>query len=417
MKYQLLQHRALWLVLLGIGLILLLGLWSGAGYVLVVWLGWQVQTSATVFMLLLFALILAVMYSIRTINRWIKNWHLRHPRKIEHYQQLLPFEQLGCLWLLNAKTSKQQEIEAIFNQSASLRQLVKAHLLRENAQLEQAAHALNQGSALTDLLVLEQIELHIAAQQYDQAQAALTALGQQPVSAFAQSLNPAWDESIQGLWAKLLIAQPWLLLDMLAAPALTPVQAYGWLLALHQQLAQAHPEQLQQLLAYYQVAQNQPEFWQDIASARQWLFVLNQINQDGMPLEQQQALIQQRQQLADQLLRLEFDPRILNIWLQNQLQEGNVECQHFTQRLNELAQRYPGQPSIALAQWHQLKAEQQTKAAQNILHNWPQHPDFGYLRLKEALNSQPELLADLELLYQARSQLENQANSQTSATG
>lgn len=417
MKYQPLQHRALWLILLGVGLIILLGLWSGAGYVLVVWLGWEVQTSATVFMLLLFVLILAGVYAIRCINRWIKNWHLRHPQKIEHYQQLLPFEQLGCLWLLNAKASKQSEIEAIFNQSASLRQLVSAHLLRENAQLEQAAQALNQGSALTDLLVLEQIELHLAAQEYTQAQAALTTLSQQPVSAFAQSLNPAWSAYVQGLWARLLMAQPWLLLAIDNIPALTPEQHYGWLSALQQQLSQASPEQLQQLLSYYQIVQAQPEFGQDIASARQWLFVLSQINDPILTLEQQRSLIQQRQQLADQLLRLEFDPRVLTIWLQNQLQEGNVECQHFTQRLNELAQRYPGQPSIALAQWHQLMADQQTEAAQAILQSWQQHPDFGYLRLTQALASQPELLADLELLHQARCQLENQANSKISSTG
>lgn len=401
MKNQLLQHRVLGLVILTIGLILLLGWWSGAGYVMLVWLGWQIQTSATVFMLLLFALITALVFSIRYTNRWIKNWHLRHPKAIVHYQQLLPFEQLGCLWLLNAKTSKQGEIEAIFNQSASLRQLVRAHLLRENAQLEQAAQALYQGSALTDLLALEHIELQIAGQQYEQAQEALTALRQQPVSAFAQSLNPAWDEYVQGLWAKLLIAQPWRLLQLDTVPALTPEQHHGWLLALQQQLTQASPEQVQQLIAYYQRLQAQPEFWQNFANARQWLFVLSQINEHTLLMQQPYNLIQQRQQLADQLLRLKFDPRILTIWLQNQLQEDNVECQHFTQRLNELAQRYPGQPSIALAQWHQLEAEQQTEAAAQILQTWQDHPDFGYLRLTRALAGQPELLADLEQLHQA----------------
>jgi hypothetical protein len=404
MKYQPLKHRTLWLVALIIGLITLLGLLSGAGYVLVVWLGWQVQTSATVFMLLLFAVILGVAYAIRSINHWIKNWYLRHPGKIEHYRQLLPFEQLGCLWLLNAKTSKQQEIEAIFNQSASLRQLVKAHLLRENAQLEQAAHALNQGSALTDLLVLEQIELHIAAQQYDQAQAALTALGQQPVSAFAQSLNPAWNNAIQELWAKLLIAQPWILLQIDPPPVLTLEQHYHWLLALQQQLAEFSADQQLRLIEYYQAVQAQPEFWQNMTSARQWLLVLNQISKDkliaGQQALQQHSLIELRQQLADQLLRQEFDPRILTIWLQNQLQQGNVDCQHFTQRLEELAQRYPGQPSIAMAQWHQLKADQQNEAAQDILQNWQHHPEFSYLRLKEALADQPQQMADLDIIYE-----------------
>lgn len=417
MNYQPLRHRSLWLVLLGIGLIILLGLWFGPGYVLLVWLGWQVQTSATVLLLLLFALFMALLYLVRAGSRWINNRHLHHPEKIEHYQQLQPFEQLGCLWLLNAKTSKAAEIEAIFNQSAHLRPLVKAHLLRENAQLQQAAQALNQGSALSDLLQLEQIALQLAGQQYAAAQAALTALRQQPVSAFAQSLNPAWDESVQCLWAALLTAQPWLLLEMEGAPALTPDQQCKWLGALQQQLAPATAQQLQQLIGFYQRLQAQPEFWQNMACVRQWLFVLHQVTAQTLPLQQQQNLIQQRQQLADQLLRMEFDPRILTIWLQNQLQEGNVECQHFTRRLNELAQRYPGQPCIALAQWHQLTAEQQTEAAQEILQSWPQHPDFGYLRLSQALASQPELLADLKRLYQAQGQLDNQANSKTPPAG
>ena len=393
MKIQPWKYRGLWLSVLAVLIIVLLGILSGAGYVLVVWLGWQYQTTATLFMLLTLAIIVGMVYFIRLINRWVRNWYVRHPRHVHDYQQLAPFEQLGCLWLLNAKTTKQQDLQQIFNQSASLKQLVSAHLLRENGQYEQAWQVLEQGSSLVDLLVLEKAELYIAQQRHQEALDQLLLIAQQPESSFVQSLNPAWQQHVQHLWANLAQDAPWLVLPITQRPNFNAEQQLLWLVSVQQNLAQASSEQQTALFALY--LNHSPDLFDDFLVAKQWLLLLNAIS-----LDESSTLIQQRINLADELLKRQFDPSILAIWLQDQRQQENLDCEYFIQRLEVLAQSYPGQPSIALAQWHQLKSSQQHEAAQQILQKWQQHPYFSYIRLTEALAEQPELLADLDIIYQ-----------------
>ena len=192
MKDQPWKYRGLLLGCLAVVLIIGLSVLSGTGYAMVVWLGWQLQTTATALMLLIVAIIASLVYFIRLVNRWVRNWYVRHPRHIHDYQQLLPFEQLGCLWLLNAKTTKQHDLEKIFNQSASLKQLVNAHLLRESGQYEHAWQVLEQGSSLADLVLLEKADLYIAEQRHVEALDQLVFIAQQPVSSLVQSLVPAW---------------------------------------------------------------------------------------------------------------------------------------------------------------------------------------------------------------------------------
>ena len=132
--------------------------------------------------------------------------------------------------------------------------------------------------------------------------------------------------------------------------------------------------------------------------AKQWLLVLNSLWSAELD-----KLIAMRLTLADTLLKQQFDPVVLAIWLQDQRQQENLDCRYFIERLELLAQRYPGQPSIALAQWHQLNASEQHEAAEQILQTWQQHSDFSYIRLSRTLADQPELLADLDIIYQAKS--------------
>ena len=393
MKNQPWKYRGLWLILLAVAVIVLLSILSGAGYVLVVWLGWQYQTTATLFMLLVVAIIVSMVYLIRLVNRWIRNWYVRHPRHVHDYQQLAPFEQLGCLWLLNAKTTKQQDLQQIFNQSASLKQLVNAHLLRENGDYEQAWQVLEQGSSLVDLLMLEKAELYIAQQRHQEALDQLLFIAQQPESSLVQSLNPAWQQHVQHLWANLAQAAPWLVFPVAQRPTFNAEQQLAWLVSFQHNMAQASSEQHTELLELH--TQHSTDLLDHYVVAKQWLLLLN-----TMSVDESSALVQQRLSLADELLKRQFEPGVLAIWLQDQRQQENLDSEYFIQRLEALAQSYPGQPSIALAQWHQLKSIQQHQAAQQILQVWQQHPDFSYMRLTEALAEQPELLADLNTIYQ-----------------
>ncbi len=396
MKDQPWKYRGLLLGCLAVVLIIGLSVLSGTGYAMVVWLGWQLQTTATALMLLIVAIIASLVYFIRLVNRWVRNWYVRHPRHIHDYQQLLPFEQLGCLWLLNAKTTKQHDLEKIFNQSASLKQLVNAHLLRESGQYEHAWQVLEQGSSLADLVLLEKADLYIAEQRHVEALDQLVFIAQQPVSSLVQSLAPAWQQYVQHLWANLATAAPWLVLAVPERPHFNTEQKIAWLNSLQQHIGQSTPADRIKLLDVYE---HQPaEVLDNFLMAKQWLLVLNSLSSAELD-----KLIAMRLTLADTLLKQQFDPVVLAIWLQDQRQQENLDCRYFIERLELLAQRYPGQPSIALAQWHQLNASEQHEAAEQILQTWQQHSDFSYIRLSRTLADQPELLADLDIIYQAKS--------------
>lgn len=395
MKDQPWKYRGLLLGCLAVLLIILFSVLYGTGYAMVVWLGWQLQTTATSLMLLIVAIIGSLVYLIRLVNRWVRNWYVRHPRHIHDYQQLLPFEQLGCLWLLNAKATKQQDLEKIFNQSASLKQLVNAYLLREGGQYEQAWQVLEQGSSLADLAMLSKTELYIAEQRHVDALNQLVFIAKQPASSFVQSLNPAWQQYVQQLWASLAFVAPWLVLPVPERPHFNTEQKIMWLQSLQQHMAQSTPTDRLRLVEVYE---HQPaEIMDNFLMAKQWLLLLN-----VLPSAELENLVNMRLTLADALLKQQFDPVILAIWLQDQRQQENLDCHYFIERLELLAQRYPGQPSIALAQWHQLNASQQHEAAEQILQTWQQHPNFSYIRLSRALVDQPELLADLDAIYQAK---------------
>ena len=395
MKDQPWKYRGLLLACTAVLLIILFSVLFGTGYAMVVWLDWQLQTTATALMLLIVAIIASLVYFIRLVNRWVRNWYLRHPRHIHDYQQLLPFEQLGCLWLLNAKTTKQHDLEKIFNQSASLKQLVNAHLLRENGQYDQAWQVLEQGSSLSDLVMLEKAELYIAEQRHLDALNQLVFIAQQPTSSFVQSLDPAWQQYVQQLWASLAVAAPWLVLAIPERPHFNTEQKITWLQSLQQHMAQSTFTDRLKLVKVYE---HQPaEVMDNFLMAKQWLLLLN-----VLPSAELENLVNMRLTLADELLKQQFDPVILAIWLQDQRQQENLDCRYFIERLELLAQRYPGQPSVALAQWHQLNASQQHDTAEQILQTWQQHPDFSYIRLSRALENQPELLADLDAIYQAK---------------
>lgn len=387
------KHRLWqWGVLLTL-MVLLLSLYDGAGYVMLSWLGWQVQTSVS--LLLISGLLGSVLigYSLKLLRQLWRKFRPAYPERITNFQQLHPFEQLGCLWLLDAKTTHQAALKAIFDRSRYLKPSVSAYLYRENGNYELAWQALSHKGSLQELLNLQKIELLIAEKKYQQAIEALQQLTHQPATAFVQSLNAAWNNYIQSLWAKLALDQPWLILSIHPIPSFSTAQQLGWLTALVQQFNQSEVSQQTQLLALYDAVQQQPDFLIDIQSAQQWLLLLN-----ALPDEFDNILIR-RQWLADELIKLEFNPIVLTIWMQSQIKQDTLECSYFTQRLDNLAQRYPGQPSIALAQYHQWLANGQPENAQAILQQWQQHPDFSYLRLQQALVGQPELLADLAVLY------------------
>ncbi|RYZ97471.1 MAG: heme biosynthesis protein HemY [Moraxellaceae bacterium] len=446
---HLLAYRHLILALVWLLIIGLLSLFFGGGYVMIVWLGWQIQTTASVLVLLatvigyLLSYLARRMVGVRTLGRvgtpWIEKLFSAPATTLNAHQPLSSLEQLGYLWLLDnsAKSSnspwlatvsdqKYPSIEQFFSPDSVLMPIILAYQARENGDLEQAAQHLQQATALPELVQIEQIRLllaksdlarsDIANQDHAQALQQLTELDasmqQQAVtveqssptdqldaasSVSSPSRSPsALSAAIAQLWTSLALRQPLLLLDLANLPTISCAQQQAWLQQLLPQLAQANAAQLAQLQQYYDYYINQPEALQYNACTKAWLMILYRWPQDHLTPD----MLERRQQLADQLLRLEFDPDVLTVWLQDQVQQADLDNSRFSQRVAALASLYPGQPSIALAQWHLLQASHQPEAAQLILDHWQQHADFSYLRLAIALADQPEQLRDLNTIYQ-----------------
>lgn len=443
LPYRHLIVGVVWVVLIG-----LLSLLFGGGYVMIVWLGWQVQTTTTVLLWLATGLAYLLFYLARMImNRGVverlgRAWI--DPRALtpspNPYQPLNALEQLGYLWLLdNSATSSKlgssklmppstarPTIDHFFNSDSVLKPIILAHQAREQGNFEQAAQYLQQATALPELVQIEQIRLLLAQQDDVQALQQINALevlvqqhalsvepsladdphltdsraNEKSVSAIPAALSAA----IAQLWMSLALRQPLLLLDLATLPVLNAAQQQAWLERLLPQLPQASSVQLAQLQQHYEQAINRPEVLAHhvypLAYYKAWLMVLYGWPQQYLDPE----MMQRRQQLADQLLQLEFDPQVLTVWLQDQVLRSDLagDVQHglFSQRVAALASLYPGQPSIALAQWHLLQASHQPQAAQQILEHWQQHADFSYLRLATVLAAQPDALRDLNTLYQ-----------------
>lgn len=464
-----LSYRHIILVAVWIAIIGLLSLLFGGGYVMIVWLGWQIQTTVTLLLLLATALAYLLAYLARMMinsglmGRLSEQWFggRSSTPSANLHQPLSSLEQLGYLWLLDnsarslnsppATFTARPTIDHFFSADSVLKPIILAYQAREQGNFAQAAQHLQQATALPELVQIEQIRLSLAEQdptKNNEVQAlqqlnALEALVQQQGLIVEPSLaddtgaddtglanNPnlthsthladsaheasrahipaALSAAIAQLWMSLALRQPLLLLDLATLPVLSDVQQQAWLKQLLAQLPQASPAQLVQLQQHYEHHTSQPDALAHNAHSsayyKSWLMVLYRWPQQYLSPE----MIERRQQLADQLLQREFDPEVLTVWLQDQVQrddlndgpDGDMKNSQFSQRVAALASLYPGQPSIALAQWHLLQASHQPEAAQLILGHWQQHADFSYLRLAMRLADQPEPLRDLNTIYQ-----------------
>ncbi len=386
------------IIALGYTLFLLgLGASFGAGYVQVMWLGWYVQTSAVfllIFPVILTLLLLVIVAWARRRQRNLKQANSQH---ISHLKQLRWFEQLGYLSLLrvqpaSVKQLDPQHINYIFSHSALLNPVIKAKQAREAGQYEQARQLLAQASPnARELACIEEIRLLLDEKRFAEAVVYLTRLEQQPASAFIESLAPSYQQCLNDLWLELARQSPWLLVDTGQYFKFDVLQQVAWLKALQGAFLQADQAQQQAVIDIYQ--QDVPQFNQqpDLEKGKAWWALLRL-----MP-----ETLAMRQQLVDQLQKIQFDPYVFKYWLGAQLERDGFPSEFAKQHVNDLLQRYPAQPSLALASYYIYQAEHHPQEADAILQVWQHDTEFAYLRLLRALADQPELLADLSMLHQA----------------
>lgn len=388
MKTPSVRYGFLFIIAVALFVTAILSSMFGAGYIMLVWLGWQVQASASLLVIIFLLLVLLTAY----VLAWARQYKIKKSIRVRQcpgdVSNLNWFEQLGCYWLLDAKLSKQQDIQKIFNQSGLLNHLIDARLKREAGDAEGARTALSQTPAAIDALSeLEVIKLLMLEQQHEAAIQQLQRLQLQEKSAFVQSLEPAYQHQLDLLWKNVSLQSPWLVLDH--QPEQQLINDEQFLGVLTEQIAQSTDEQQQQLLALYDQWQASYPVLLSIQLGKSWLALLS-----VLPDTQQRI-----EKLCEQLLNIQFEPALFDCWLQNQCAQGKISDEATQQHIYEFAAKYPAQPSIDYAQWHVYQATQQFEAANTLLSNWPQDIRFCYLRLKQALAEQPQLLADVDVLF------------------
>ena len=379
--------------------LLLLASLFGGGYVQVMWLGWYVQSSAFFFLVLPVLLTLLLLVVVAWARRRQRNAQQARSQHIAHLKQLRWFEQLGYLSLLrgqpaNTRQIDPQHIQYVFSHSALLNQIVLARQAREAGQYEQARLLLKQASPnARELASIEEIRLLLAEKRFAEAVACLSHLEQLPASPFIESLSPSYQHSLNDLWLEVARQSPWLLVDTAQYFRFDVIQQTAWLQALQASFSQATVQQQQAVVDIYQQDTDTRQFsqQQDLEQGKAWWALLRL-----MP-----ETLAIRQQLVDQLQKIQFDPYVFKAWLAAQLERDGFPSEFAKQHVQDLLQRYPAQPSLALASYYIYRAEQHPAEADAILNVWQNDTEFAYLRLLRALAEQPELLNDLSMLYQA----------------
>lgn len=334
-----------------------------AGYVLVLWQGWQLQTGVGFFLLLL--LCLATLFvSLLWLFSALSNGFGRAKKAQQQQEQQQMLTQLQHAMVYQILHAPEQALDRL-----SLQHMQQPSGWLRLAQLHFAAQINQQGNLQRYLAEIPepqqvfaqliQAEWYLQQQQPEQALPLLFAV----YPALPEQLPVYWQSTVEQavlrLWGSYAAQHAWQFLQVQPRPVLSTTAEQVWLQSLIQQHASALPEQQAQLLIYYDA--------QPVAQRNrlvlEWLSLLLLI-----PEAAQRAWL-----LATAELQQQLQPKILVSWLElaTQPTRTELEQQQAEQLFESLNQRYPAQPNVRLAQACWLYHHQETTAAQQLLADWP----------------------------------------------
>lgn len=391
MRQILLAYAIITLVALALFSVLSYG--HGAGYVYLYWRGWQIQTNFWLLLIGLAGLSLAIHSMWYVLKRYLS----REQRKNEHvlnFKNLHPYEQLAVIWLLDAGRDQQQFIQQAFQQSALLKEVIQARLANMQGQRQKALLELKQSHAMAfELSELQKIEIYLAEQQPEQALTHLEFLNQHALSPWLEDVSEAYQKRLTTLWGKFALQFPWLYLQTTQYGHLAPDTKAEWLEQLLQRFEDANADDLSHLKQrYFDVL---PELDQKPPQVQLlWLKILARLA-DMQP---------QQQALAERLLAENFHEEAFYLWLTLQLQRAQPDYQDIEQHITLWEHKYPSVPILSFAKYYVYQATGRTVQAEQLLGLYPEHVLMSYLRVQNALQQQPELLQQLNIIF------ENNAN-------
>jgi hypothetical protein len=94
---------------------------------------------------------------------------------------------------------------------------------------------------------------------------------------------------------------------------------------------------------------------------------------------------------------------VFYLWFQQQLLKQQPDYAKIEKQINLWEQKYPALPVFSFAKWHIFTATARYSEAEQLLDLYPEHVLMSYLRVKSNLKDQPELLKQLNLIFENNS--------------
>lgn len=362
----------------------------GAGYVYMLWHGIQLQTN--IWVLSFFVILLCLLFHL--IWYWLNNLLNRQKRKIQQvldFDQLHTYEKLGVLWVLEGESRQQDYILPVFEQSGLLKNIIQSRIEWKRQHHDSALNLLQYSPAdAFELAEIQRIEIYLAQVQPEQARTHLEFLRHHELSPWLVSLQEIYTARLNQLWSRYAVQFPWHYLRATPYNHLDEAAEKNWLTKLLAEFDQASIDDWQLIGERYLNIQDQlAEHSYEIRTL--WLKLLSRLPE----------MAQAHSVLSIQLLNERFDQDIFYLWFQQQLLRQNPNYQMIEQQIDKLENKYPSLPILTFSKWHILMATEREEQAAQLLDLFPDNPLMSYLRVKAALNGDPDLTYQLNLLFES----------------
>ena len=379
--------------LIGLILIALMSVISyghGFGYVYIYWREFQIQSNLLfiIFGLLFLSLIGQICW------RLLKKYIYRKQRQTEEvfdFNNLHSYEQLAVIWLLDAAREKQDFIQSVFQNSILLNELLKAKLSILDQKPDEALLHLEHSSHMVfELATLQKIEIYLSQNDAISSLTHLEFLNQHQLSPWLKDVEQAYGSKLNHLWGVFAQKFPWKYLESTQYGHLDEPDKVLWLEQLLLSFDGATTAELEGLKQrYLGLVDHIYSRHYDIQVL--WLKVISQLPD----------LAEHQQKLAEHLLEVQFNQDVFYLWFQQQMLRAVIDFASIEKRIDEWVQKYISVPVLTYAKWHVLNETSRFEQADALLEQYPEDVLMSYLRIRKKLNEYPELIRQLNLIFES----------------
>ncbi|WP_298142269.1 heme biosynthesis protein HemY [uncultured Acinetobacter sp.] len=387
MRHILIAYALMSLIIFA--LLTLLSYGHGVGYVYIYWRDWQLQTNVWALFIALAVLSLVAQSCWYILKRYLSRAK-RQRDNVFNFKNLHPYEQLAVIWLLDAGRDQQDFIQRVFQHSTLLQGVMDARLANMQGQPKKALLALNYTHSIAfELAELQRIEIYLAEKDAQQALTHLEFLHQHALSPWLEDVAQAYQKRLNVLWAKFALQFPWAYLRATQYGHLPTPSKIVWLEQLLQQFEQANPDDLNHLKQRYMDLL--PEIEQKTSEVKRlWLKLL-------VRLEDMQSYATN---LAEHLLLEQFHEDVFYLWFEQQMLQSSPDYNDTEQHIMAWEEQYASVPVLSFAKYYVYRLTDRHHEADNLMSLYPEHVLMSYLRVQHALKQQPELLRQLNIIFE-----------------